>query len=80
MNIEKINAESITDIESAKVVIKQLIDSIFVMQRDINRQLNHLTSQNVKNLDFNVTTIKNAGPLATKNDVTAQIANYLSNS
>ena len=60
MKIENINAESIKDIESAKVVIRQLIDCIFVMQRDINRQLNHLTSQNVKSLDFNITTVKNA--------------------
>jgi hypothetical protein len=59
MRIEKINAESIKDIESAKVVIKQLIDCIFVMQKDINRQLNHLTSQNVKSLDFNITAVKN---------------------
>ena len=59
MRIENINAESIKDIESAKVVIKQLIDCIFVMQKDINRQLNHLTSQNVKSLDFNITTVKN---------------------
>ena len=59
MNIEKINAESITDIESAKVVIKQLIDSIFVMQREFNRTINHLTSQNVKSLDFSITQVKN---------------------
>ena len=59
MNIEKINAESITDIESAKVVIKQLIDCIFVMQREFNRTINHLTSQNVKSLDFSITQVKN---------------------
>ena len=59
MNIEKINAESITDIESTKVVIKQLIDCIFVMQREFNRTINHLTSQNVKSLDFSITQVKN---------------------
>lgn len=60
MNIEKINVDSIKDLESARVVIKQLIDCIFVMQKDINRQLNHLTSQNVKSLDFSITQVKNA--------------------
>ena len=59
MNIENINVENITDLESAKKVIGELIDCIFVMQRDINRQLNHLTSQNVKSLDFSITTVKN---------------------
>ena len=59
MNIENINAESITDLEDAKRVIGDLVECIFVMQRDINRQLNHLTSQNVKSLDFSITTVKN---------------------
>lgn len=59
MNIEKINIDSITDIETAKTVIKQLADCVFVMQKDIQRQMNHLTSQNVKSLDFNITTVKN---------------------
>ena len=59
MKIEKVNVERITDIHTAKEVIKELIDCIFVMQKDINRQLNHLTSQNVKSLDFNITTVKN---------------------
>ena len=59
LKIEKVNVERITDIHTAKEVIKELIDCIFVMQKDINRQLNHLTSQNVKSLDFNITTVKN---------------------
>lgn len=59
MNIENINAESITDFESAKKVIVELVDCIFVMERNIQRQLNHLTSQNVKEIDFNVTAVKN---------------------
>ena len=60
MDIERINVESITDLESAKAVIKQLVDCIFVMNRDIQRQMNNLSSQNVKSLDFNITRVKNA--------------------
>ncbi len=59
MDIDKINVDSIKSLEDAKRVIGEVIDCIFVMQRDINRQLNHLTSQNVKEIDFNITTIKN---------------------
>ena len=39
MNIEKINVNSIKDIETAKAVIQQLVDCIFVMNRDIKRQM-----------------------------------------
>ena len=66
MNIEKINIDSITDIETAKIVIKQLVDCIFEMKRDILRQMNNLTSQNVKTLDFNVTQVKNFEKLINK--------------
>ena len=66
MNIEKINIDSITDIETAKVVIKQLIDSVFEMKRDFSRQLNNLSSQNVKTLDFNVTQVRNFEKLINK--------------
>ncbi len=59
MNIENINADSINNLEDAKRVIGELADCIFVMQRDIQRQLNHLTSQNVKEIDFNITKVKN---------------------
>ena len=59
MNIENINVGSITDLESAKRVISDLVECVFVMQKDIQRQLNHLTSQNVKSLDFSITTVKN---------------------
>lgn len=69
MNIEKINIDSITDIETAKVVIKQLIDSIFEMKRDFSRQLNNLSSQNVKTLDFNITTVKNIEKVLPKKEV-----------
>ena len=60
MNIEKINVDSIKDLESAKEVITQLVDEIFIMKRDISRQLNNLSSQNVKSLDFSITQVKNA--------------------
>ena len=59
MNIEKINVNSIKDIETAKAVIQQLVDCIFVMNRDLKRQMNNLSSQNVKTLDFNVTQVRN---------------------
>ena len=59
MNIEQINVDSIHDLESVKVILKQVLDCIFVMNRDIHRQMNHLTSQNVVSLDFNITTVKN---------------------
>ena len=59
MNIEKINVNSIKDIETAKAVIQQLVDCILVMNMDIKRQMNNLSSQNVKTLDFNVTQVRN---------------------
>ena len=59
MNIEQINVDSIHDLESAKVILKQVLDCIFVMNRNIQRQMNHLTSQNIVSLDFNITTVKN---------------------
>lgn len=58
MNIEKINVEGIKDPE-VKAVIRQIIDEVFVMNRDIQRTLNNLSSQNVKTLDFNITAVKN---------------------
>lgn len=59
MNIESINVDGITNIEDAKRVMREVLDCIFIMQRDIQRQLNHLTSQNVKEIDFNITTVRN---------------------
>lgn len=59
MNIERINIEGIKDPE-AKKVIKQLIDEVFIMNKDIQRTLNNLSSQNVKTLDFNITKVRNA--------------------
>lgn len=59
MNIESINVDGIANLEDAKRVIGELTDCIFIMQRDIQRQLNHLTSQNVKEIDFNITTVRN---------------------
>ena len=59
MDIEKINIESIKDIETAKAVIRQIVDAVFVMKKDISRELNNLTSKNVKELDFNITIARN---------------------
>lgn len=59
MNIEKININSIKDIESAREVIGQLVECIFEMRRDNQRMLNNLSSQNVRTLDFNVTKVTN---------------------
>ena len=59
MNIENIDVESITDIEGAKKAITRLVDCIFEMNREFKRELNNLTSQNVKSLDFNITKVEN---------------------
>ena len=59
MEIERINVDNITDIETAKAVIRQIVDAVFVMKRDISRELNNLTSKNVKELDFNITITRN---------------------
>ena len=67
MNIENINDNGIKDIETAKAVIQQLVDCVFEMKRDIQRQMNNLSSQNVKTLDFNVTQVRNADKLIIKN-------------
>ena len=66
MNIENINPDSITDINSARRVVSQLVDCIFEMKRDIDRRLLNLTSQNVRSLDFNITTVKNADVILKK--------------
>ena len=58
LSIENINVEGIKDPE-VKAVIRQIIDEVFIMNRDIQRTLNNLSSQNVKTLDFNVTQVKN---------------------
>ncbi len=63
MNFEDINTDNITDIEGARKAISQLADCIFVMNRDIQRQLNNLTSQNIKVIDFNITKTQNADTL-----------------
>ena len=59
MNIERINVNSIKDIESARGVIGQLVECIFEMRRENQRILSNLTSQNVRTLDFNVTEVRN---------------------
>lgn len=67
MNLENINIDGITDLESAKRVIEQLADNLFIMNKNIQRQLNHLTSQNIKSIDFNITTVKNADKIFSNN-------------
>lgn len=59
MNIDRINVSDIKTIEDARVVIGLLIDDIFVMKRDLQRQIDNLTSKNVKSLDFNITKVSN---------------------
>ncbi len=66
MNIENINVESINTLEDAKKIILELADCIFIMNKDIQRQLNHLTSQNIKSIDFNITTVKNIDKVINK--------------
>ncbi len=60
MNIENINTESIKNLEDAKAVLNEIKECIFIMNKDIQRQLNHLTSKNVVSLDFNITQVTNA--------------------
>ena len=63
MNIERINVNGITDIEDAKKVMVQILDCMFEMNRDIQRQLANLSSQNVRTLDFNITKVQNKAVL-----------------
>ncbi|MBQ6907959.1 MAG: hypothetical protein IJQ28_06230 [Clostridia bacterium] len=58
MDIERINTD-ITDIESAKRAIKDIAECIFIMNREFNRKIENLNSQNVKNLDLRITTLYN---------------------
>ncbi len=58
MKIESINTSKITD-PATREVISQLAECIFELSRDIKKTLNHLTSQNVKEIDFNITGVKN---------------------
>lgn len=59
MNLYKIDVDSIHDIESAKDVIKALVEEVFIMHRNIQRTLKNLTSENVKALDFSITKVTN---------------------
>lgn len=63
MNIERINPNEIQDLQSAKKVIAELLDCIFEMNREIQRELLNLSSQNVKRLDFNITKTENTNLL-----------------
>lgn len=58
MNIERINVSGITDTQTREV-IDQIVECIFEMNREYQRKLCSLTSQNVKDLDFNVTNVRN---------------------
>ncbi len=58
MNIENINTD-LNDIESIKKAIKDIAECIFIMQKEFNLKTDNLNSQNVKNLDLNVTTLYN---------------------
>lgn len=73
MNIEKINVNGITDIEDAKKVMVQILDCMFEMNRDIQRQLANLSSQNVRTLDFNITKVQSKGDLLKDYYTAAQI-------
>lgn len=66
MKIERINPERIKDIQSAKEVIKELLECIFELNREMSKSLNNLTSQNVKVIDFNVTRALNIDLLLSK--------------
>ena len=66
MNIDKIDVDSIRNIETAKEVIRQIIDEVFIMNKEIQRQLNTLSSQNVKTLDFNITKVENVEKILPK--------------
>lgn len=68
MNIDKIDVDSIRNLETAKEVIRQIIDEVFVMNKDIQRQLNNLSSQNVKTLDFNITKVTNVEKILPKEE------------
>lgn len=66
MRIERIRPENIRDIESARKIIKELLDCIFEMNREIERKFNNLTSRNVKSIDFNITMSKNIDSILSK--------------
>lgn len=59
MNIERINPEKIEDIQGAKKVMREILDCMFEMKREMQRELLSLNSKNVKSLDFNITRTEN---------------------
>lgn len=65
MNIERINLNNIPDPQTRQVV-SQLADCVFELNRELKRTLNQLTSQNVKEIDFNVTRVKNLDKIINK--------------
>lgn len=58
MNIERINLDNISDTQTREVV-SQLAECVFELNRELKKTLNQLTSQNVKEIDFNITRVKN---------------------
>lgn len=58
MNIERINLDNIPDHQTREVV-SQLAECVFELNRELKKTLNQLTSQNVKEIDFNITRVKN---------------------
>lgn len=65
MNIERINLNNIPDPETRQVV-SQLAECVFELNRELKRTLNQLTSQNVKEIDFNITSVKNLDKIIKK--------------
>lgn len=65
MNIERINLNNIPDPETRQVV-GQLAECVFELNRELKRTLNQLTSQNVKEIDFNITSVKNLDKIIKK--------------
>lgn len=65
MNIERINLNDIPDPKTRQVV-SQLAECVFELNRELKRTLNQLTSQNVKEIDFNITKVKNLDKIIKK--------------
>lgn len=65
MNIERINLNNIPDPQTREVV-SQLADCVFELSRELKKSLTQLTSQNVKEIDFNITKVKNLDKIIKK--------------
>ena len=67
MNIERIDFYKISDPQTREVV-SQLADCVFELSRELKRTLTQLTSQNVKEIDFNITRVKNLDKIIKKEE------------